>query len=134
MGTALQSVTSDGKQYKGIKPLLLEQPPFVKVCGSSSTDLHGKVKSESFFSLWISLTLRKMFLKSPLLTSELAQGTISTCCAYFLLGCKDSVLISFPSQKNWQRRETQKHITKCCCASHKPIIKHRFDSIIHVLW
>lgn len=94
---------------------MLEQPPFVQVFGSSSTDLCGKVKSRVlffFFPMEFIYSEKKMFLKSPLLTSELAQGTISICCAYFPLGCKDLVLISFPSQKSWQRTKRQKHITE----------------------
>lgn len=158
MWIAFQSVTVDGKQQKAGEALHLSKgwAPWPEIFTEKwkwSTFLYSSLTLNiykyiylyilhihiyAYFILYIHIYtyfIYYIYTPSPLLTtSKLAHGTVSICCAYFLLGCKDSVLISFPSQKNWQGTQTQKTELKGCCASPKPIIKHRFDSIIHVLW
>lgn len=110
-----------------------EQSPLVKAFAHLPGLFTEKLHSSAF--LCISLTL-KTYRDSSITTAYVSTGPRDD---FYLLCLFSPWLQRFSSNsisitKELAKNEHAETEVKGCCASHKPIIKHRFDSIIHVLW
>lgn len=134
MWMAFQSVPGDGKQRQGGKPSRWRSSlRWSRLSAHLPGLFTEKLHSRTF--LCISLTL-KTYTDSSITTADVSTGSRDD---FYLLCLFSPWLQRFSSNfisitKELAKNERAETEVKGCCASHKPIIKHRFDSIIHVLW